>query len=574
MATAPPQPAPKPATVPRIVLPITSRGLVVTDRLCWFVLGAAMVAAAGLILYLNRGTIFYADELAWVFLTPDLGPSDVIEPHNGHLIATTRLVYKAILETVGPEYAAFRVLAVAVLLLSAGLFYALVKRRVGALPALVPTIVLLFLGSAWGHVLIPIGLPIALSVATGLAALLALERGDRRGDAGACALLVLSVATYTSGLAFVAGVAVSVLLRPDRRRRSWIFLVPLLAYAAWFVWSLSSAASPDSEGRVSNVLLVPSYVAESLAAVIGGITGLGFNFSQSLMVDRGWGRVLAVLAVIALVVRIRRGGVPAMVWVGIAVALTYWTLGALVAESETRQTPGEVRYIYVGTVAVLLVAAAAATRIRFSRLGLAALFAAGVVSLATNLAVLRDAGGAFRVGYSPMARAQFATLDLARGNVDPTFDPDSALPDLAPVGSPASSYFSVADAYGSLGFSLPELQRQPESVREYADRLLASAFDVRLRAARQTSPAGDCRRFRTAAADGSVGFELPLGGATLRAAGGGGAVTLARFADVPSVEAGTVAPGETVALEIPQDPSPTPWRGTIAGAESLTVCPL
>jgi hypothetical protein len=38
------------ATVPRIVLPITSRGLVVTERLCCGILGAAMAVAAGLVL--------------------------------------------------------------------------------------------------------------------------------------------------------------------------------------------------------------------------------------------------------------------------------------------------------------------------------------------------------------------------------------------------------------------------------------------------------------------------------------------------------------------------------------------
>ena len=41
-----------------------------------------------------------------------------------------------VLETVGLEYAVFRVIAVASVLLSAGLFYVLAKRRIGSLPAL------------------------------------------------------------------------------------------------------------------------------------------------------------------------------------------------------------------------------------------------------------------------------------------------------------------------------------------------------------------------------------------------------------------------------------------------------
>ncbi|MGH2591278.1 MAG: hypothetical protein ACRDGW_10855, partial [Actinomycetota bacterium] len=53
------------ATVPRMVLPVTRRGIEVTDRLCWGVLVVAMAIAAGLILYLNRGTTFFTDELTW-----------------------------------------------------------------------------------------------------------------------------------------------------------------------------------------------------------------------------------------------------------------------------------------------------------------------------------------------------------------------------------------------------------------------------------------------------------------------------------------------------------------------------
>jgi hypothetical protein len=158
MATVPHRVGEERTSVPRIVLPITSRGLVVTDRLCWGMLGAAMAVAAALILYLNRGTIFYLDEISWLYETPNLDSvGDVLERHNGHLIATTRLTYKAILETIGAEYVAFRLIAVSAVLLSAALYYALVKRRIGALPALAPTLVLLFPGSAWQHVVGPIG---------------------------------------------------------------------------------------------------------------------------------------------------------------------------------------------------------------------------------------------------------------------------------------------------------------------------------------------------------------------------------------------------------------------------------
>jgi hypothetical protein len=126
-----------------------------------------MIASAGLILYLNRGTTFYVDELAWLYDTPDLDVGGIFQPYGGHLIATTRLAYAAILHTIGPEYLAVRVLGVTALLLCTGLLFELMRRRIGSVPALAPTVVLLFFGSAWDYVAIPIGFSTLLSIAAG-----------------------------------------------------------------------------------------------------------------------------------------------------------------------------------------------------------------------------------------------------------------------------------------------------------------------------------------------------------------------------------------------------------------------
>jgi hypothetical protein len=558
------------ATVPRIVLPITSRGVAVTDRLCWVVLAVAMATAAALILNLNRGTTFYFDELTWLYQSPGLDtPGEVLEPHNGHLIATTRLVFKAILETVGTEYVALRLLAVATVLLSAGLFYALAKRRIGALPALAPTLVLLFLGSAWQHVVTPVGFPIVFSVAAGLASLLALERGDSRGDIAACLLLVLSVATYSTGLAFLVGVAVSVLLCSDRRPRAWVFLAPLALYAAWWMWSLSSPTSAESETTPSNALLIPNWAADSLAAVMAALSGLGYDFAGEApdIVDPAWGRVLAALAIVALAMRIRRGRVPRSVWAFLGIALTYWALGAL-ATDPTR-SPESIRYIYLGSVAVLLVGVAAVPSIRFSKRRLAILFAAAALCLGANLALLRDGGGVFR-DYSAGVQSQLAVLELARDRVDPNFDP----PEVSLVTAPASAYFAVLDRYGSAAYSLAELERQSEVVREAADRALSDELELRLEASRAGAPPGRCETVAPDAPGAAIAFELPRGGATLRVRGAAPAtLTLGRFADLPSAELGSLSPGEFATLRIPPDASPSAWFASVAGARSLTVCP-
>jgi hypothetical protein len=225
-------------------------------------------------------------------------------------------------------------------------------------------------------------------------------------------------------------------------------------------------------------------------------------------------------------------------------------------------------------VGVLLVATAAAEPIRFSRLGLAALFAAAVFSLATNLALLRDGAAHFRNDYSSPARAQFAMLELARGRVDPGFDPAAAVPpSVSPVSSPAGTYFAVVDRYGSPAYSLSELGRQAEGVRQDADRILASALDLQLEASPSGRPAEGCRELRGTAGGEAIGFEFPPGGASLRVrAAAPTPVTMGRFAESPSVQLGSLSPFETATLAIPPDSAPNPWRASVGGARSVRVC--
>jgi hypothetical protein len=551
---------------------------VVTDRLCWAILGVAMAAAAALILYLNRGTTFNADELVWVYSSPTLSLTDVLEPYNGSLIATNRLVYKAILETLGAGYLPFRLLVVLAILVVPALFYALAKRRIGALPALAPAIVLLFFGSAGEYAVAPIGFIALFSIAAGLGALLALERDDRVGDAAACGLIVLSVATFSTGLAFLAGAAISVLIRPDRWRRSWIFVVPLVLYGAWYLWALDLPRAPAQDATLSNVLLIPNYVAESLATATGALAGLvDFLDANQSMLEIDSGRPLAAVAIVAFALRIRRGNLPPSLWVSLGLVLAVWALGA-VAVLPGFRGPHAARYTYIGAIGVLLAATDAARGIRFSRLGLAVLFVVCAVSLSGNIALLRDSAALVRDNYSISARAQFGMLELARDDIEADFDPNVKVPGneryafLAPGAEP---YFDVLDRYGSLALALPELERQGESVRQGADRLLAQALGLRLEPSPPRVASGRCEALRGNRTGAAIGFELPSGGAAMRArAPAPTSVTVGRFASSSSAEVGSLSPGETATLRIPRDPSPKPWRASLASASSVEVCAL
>jgi hypothetical protein len=221
---------------------------------------------------------------------------------------------------------------------------------------------------------------------------------------------------------------------------------------------------------------------------------------------------------------------------------------------------------------VLLVASAAVAGVRLSRRGLVVLFAVAAVALVTNLTLLRDGTAWFRNYYSPRAKAQFAMLDLGRGRVDPGYDPVYVLPEHAVVSTPAGEYLDATARYGSPGFSVDELAEQPEEVRAVADLILVSALAIALEPATAAGTNfGDCQRIPSAG--GAVAVELPNGGASVRMlSAAGGALSVGRFADVPSAEIGELPPGAPVTLDLPADSSSTPWRVLVATPEPLDIC--
>jgi hypothetical protein len=550
------------------------------ERNCWAVLGFAIAAYAALALWLTRGTTFYVDEVGFFESSHGFEPKALLAPLAGHLIAIPRAIYVASFKLFGASYIPFRLVEVTGVALVAGLFFVFAKRRVGGAAALAPSLVLLFFGTAWENTLSPLGIPPVYSLAAGLGALLALDRDDRRGDLGACVLLVAAVASFSWGLAFVAGAAVSVLLRPDRWRRVWIFLIPIALYGAWFLAKPSLETSTSGAKaftfHASNLLLIPNYIADFLSAVAAAVTGLNYDFStppNSFVpipnaTNTSLGPIVAALGAAALVIRMRRRSVPNALWIGIAVLLALGALLGAVA-SPLARTPDQLRYMYPGAVAALIVAVEAARGNRLSRRALAALFAIAAVSLATNIAHFREAGAWLR-SYSAAARADFTAIELARGHVDPAFAPSSGLAFF--LGVKAGQYLAAVDRIGSPAFTPAELQGQSEALRGSADSVLAAALGVKV-----TSPAaGETGRLchqLTATRAAAVGFPVRPPGALLRSPAPA-KVAVGRFATGAPVQAGSLAANSPAALQIPADRSPQPWHATVAPAQQVTVCQL
>ena len=528
-----------------------------------------MAVSAATLLWLNRGGTYFVDELKILAASTFVDFPEWIEPWNGHLTITSRVIYKATFELFGADYLVVRILTVLTALLTAGVFFVLARRRVGPVAALAPTLVLLFFGSSWKHLLVGTGITVLLTIAAGLGALLALERRDLRGDLAACALITFSVASFSVGLAFLAGVIVAILLRPDRWRAAWVFLIPLLLYTAWWVWALSFD-SPETHG--SNVLLIPFWILESLGAVAGGLLGVNLRFDLTAPLDlelTTWGRIAALAFLGALVWRVRQGPLPRSFWVSLTVALAYWTLGGLVAGGDAHRSPGAARYIYPGAIVLLLVATDAFRDVRFSPGGLAVLFGVVGFSLVGNLALLR-AGSDYFQAYSSELGTDLAMIEVARATVAPDFAPRRAIVDGKSVIA-AGEYLEAVGRFGSPALDLADVRREPGRIRAAADFELGRIYRPHAVPAPDVRGAA-CKRVR-AAPGRPVTFNAQAGSSTLmRITGAAPAkIGLKRFGDKFVVGAGKVSPGTPATLNLPADAAPDPWQVEVQVA-TIVVC--
>jgi hypothetical protein len=226
----------------------------------------------------------------------------------------------------------------------------------------------------------------------------------------------------------------------------------------------------------------------------------------------------------------------------------------------------------MGAIGVILVATAAVSGVRLGRTGLLVLLAATLVSLATNLALLRDGGLSERNGYALQARTGLAMLDLAGDDAVPDYVPPVAIFSLGPHRYEAGRYLAAAERYGSVGLPLAEIEGAGLVVRELADRGLAGAKEIELTRGSGGAAAGACREYE--GAEAAAGIELPRGGATLLAGGRGApTVRVGRFAP-PSVELGRLGPHGSATLRIAPDSYRRPWLISVAGARSVEVCAL
>ena len=465
-----------------------------------------------------------------------------------------------------PEF----VVLTAFLLATAVVVFAYVRRRVGPWPALMATVVLLFLGPAWQDLLWPFQIGFVGSILCGVAMLLALERGDERGDTAACALLALSICFSSLGLSFALAAFVDLLQRRRARgkRRAYVVALPLLLYAAWYVgWGHDA----ETHLTLHNVLVSPRFVGQSLLASVDSLLALG-TIAGEVVGRSKWG-VLVLLAAALLIVRAWRRGRrfdPAL-WPVLAAAASFWLLAGF------NYIPGREayssRYIYVGCVFVVLIAADLLRGVRFGRPALAVGAALTAVVVGFNLVPLRE-GRDFLREQTVLTRSDLAAIEIARRTIDPAF---TLTPEVAGttylVNVEAEKYLQATQEYGSPAYTPAELAAAPEAGRAQADVALANALPLAIEFEAPGVPRSLRGRCMAVPSGGAPALPLRPGAtAIVLPPGGAATIRLRRFARREFPLSSDAGGGTVTVLRIPADTASRPWLLRVDAPRGAGVC--
>ena len=531
------------------------------NNLSLLVLGLAMVAAAATLAYWSRGQWFSSEDLKYGvrLATEPLGHALLHPPPNKYLIAFPLLVYRGLFEAFGMHsYVPYRITGILLVLLCAGLLFALLRRWLPDRFALPPTLLMLFFGSGWEVVATPIRIPSQIALAAGLGMLLALERRDRRGDLAAMGLLAISLASHPVGISFAAAGAVMIILSPrDGWRRLWAIAVPGVLFAAWWLFLRPPELPSFVPNRPSDVFV---FVRQSWVALTAAVSGL-FGVIQEPTYAQAPAKAAAVALAVLLLFGVGYGRkrLPPAFWAAL--------VGLVVLMATTRlspagffRVPDEPRYLYPEAFFLLIALGVLAGTLRLPSWALWAGSAVLLVSLWPNIDRLHDGGRDFS-RTSEQYRVQWSAAEIAEPNAQPGYRPDG----ISPV---ASDYLATIRAFGRGGFAASTLTGKSEELRQVADANLVAALGLELVPSARPAQAHGCR-----SVSGEV--TLPSGGTWLDLRETGGmSLRLGRFADRPTVPLSPPTGSEGVDLRIPPDQSTIPWRLLVPPEDSIPMCGL
>jgi hypothetical protein len=532
---------------------------------------AALLAAAAMTIALTWHYTFLQDTWEFLMNRRQFNADAIFRPHNEHIVVIPVLFQQLFLHLFGMDTAKPEIFLLTIsLLATAALLYVYVSRRVGSWLGLFAAVLILCLGPAWELLLWPFEASLVGSVLFGLAMLLALEREDRSGDLLACVFLVVSFGFSSLAIPFAVAALVVILQSPRERRwsRAFVFLIPVALYALWY---LGWGHEAESHLSPRNVLASPRYVAEAMAVGVGNLFGLGTNPIDG-MTEKIWGAVLLVFIMVALAwYKLRKPTLDPRFWPVAAAGFANWFLTAF--NQTGGRDPVSSRYQYASCIFLLMMAANLLSGERIGRRGILIGAVVTMLAIGPNLVVLEDGSDRFDQ-ETVFTRVDTGVLDISRRTVAPEFqlNPEiSGTPSLVDVS--AGKYLEAVNEYGSPGYTPSELAAAPLEAQAQADRLLALALPLSVRA-RPSSGGADGKtcvaiaagRPREARVDpGLIRIELGPGPDAM--------LSMRRFATSGyPVRIATVEGGSRTLLRVPQDEAPQPWYLHVEATQGARIC--
>ena len=383
---------------------------------------ALVVGAA--ILVLTHTYSFYFDEWTFILTAPDWTWSTYLQPHNEHPVMLLRLIYAAILSTVGlRSYLPYMAVLLALHAASAVLLFELVRRRAGDLIAIACAALFLVLGAAWENLLWAFQIGFVGSVACGLGMLLAIAGPSTRRRLVTAALLLAGSLMFSGiGVCFVVAASVQ------------------LAFG-------HNGTPPNPPPTAANIALLPQYAAWGLGQSAAGLIGEGGT----------WGPPALVAAALAIGASWwRRRPDPFALGV-LAALLTVYVITGIGRAQLGYQQAGAGRYVYEGAVFWLILLADAARGLPWRGTWRPALAACLFLACFSSAVLLFS----FAAAKGVQMQREVADLQaLTAERSDPCMNPGASVDTfvMPQVDKPAV-YYRATDRYGDPTAGLPITDR-------------------------------------------------------------------------------------------------------------------
>jgi hypothetical protein len=555
-----------------------------SEKLVWIAVAIFLVGVGAVLWRLTRETSFWFDE--WTFITTRRASNVAafLDPYNGHFSLVPVALYKALFATASlRHYRPYLAMGIAGHLVCVLLLFLYARPRVGALLGLVAALSLALFGPGWQDILWPFQIAWLVVIAAALGILMLLERNDRRGDLGACALLMIALASQTAALPVAAGVAVEIAWVRRRWRDAWIVVVPLILYAGWW----AGYQHVTSHGSVESTVRFVADAAAGTLSSVAGLSGIDVQAGTDSMFT--FGAPLAVAAAALLVWLWHTGRVRSgrSLTVGVML-LGFWIVTGLARSDVTTSVPS--RYLYVGAVFVLLLAIELARAVTIGPAVRGLIAVVALAAVVSNVGILRDASGFLRA-WARSQNADLGAVNLSRGQTAPGVFA-TAFPGYPFIQLQAKQIYAAEDDLGQIGDAPSQLAAAPAAARHIADAEMVHVRALSLTPAvaafftgqppvvdqvsgATASTSGSCVAYRAgvtgALTTSMVDLRLTAPRVWVDAAGSPAAVGLHRFGD-PPVPLGSVPAGAAATLSIPADGAPQPWRLQITSGGRATVC--